>query len=111
MKLLAQSCVKLTRLDLGGECLYHLDDVNLKGRSRVGDVGVGSFVRSFKNLKFLSLKRFRISDDGIHHLKQMVGLEYLDLSKCGENVTRLWGCSDSDISVTKYPVIAVVLVD
>ncbi|GJZ07881.1 leucine-rich repeat, cysteine-containing subtype protein [Tanacetum coccineum] len=109
MKLLAQSCVKLTRLDLGrkkkldceadsapsvfdfdddglcivGSACIHLDDVNLKGRSRVGDVGVGSFVRSFKNLKFLSLKRcVNVTDESLKTIGEANCLKSLTLDGC-----------------------------
>nr|GFA76145.1 hypothetical protein [Tanacetum cinerariifolium] len=109
MKLLAESCPKLTRLDLGikkkldpqadsepsvvdfdddglcimGSACIHLVDVNLKGRSSVRDVEVGSLVRSFKNLKILSLKRcVNVTDESLKTIGEANYLKSLTLDGC-----------------------------
>lgn len=86
-----KGCVNVTDESLKtiGEA-NRLETLELDGCFLITDLGLEFLANgNVKNcLRHLFLSECnRISDDGIHHLKQMVGLEYLDLSKCGENVT------------------------
>ena len=163
MKLIAESCPNIEHLyisksyyldhemdklefdDVGlcaiANACSHLVDVNLNRRLHIKEIGIGSLVRSCKNLKILdldccvnvtdiSLKMIgeatcieelhlgccdlisdlgleylvdgdlkyclttlylyncdRITDNGIIHLKKLVSLRTLNLSRCGANIT------------------------
>ena len=132
MKLIAESCPNIKDLilssrqyndqdqevdklefdDVGlcaiADACIHLVRVYLFGRLRFKEIGIGSLVRSCKNLKVLNLRScsnvtdkslkvigeaacierlnlggcYLISDNGMLHLKKLASLNSLDLSKC-----------------------------
>ncbi|PWA81433.1 Leucine-rich repeat, cysteine-containing subtype [Artemisia annua] len=99
---LVRSSKNLTRLKLDGcvnvtdESLKaigvanHLKYLSLRGCYLVTDLGLKYLAKGdMKNcLERLHLNECdRISDKGIRYLKQMTGLYYLNLSKCGVNIT------------------------
>ncbi|GJT24791.1 leucine-rich repeat, cysteine-containing subtype protein [Tanacetum coccineum] len=99
---LVRSCKKLEDLDLE-RCVGVTDKslkaigeagcvsfLNLRGCYLITDLGLEylTYGDSKKCLRSVALAECnRITDNGIFHFKQMVGLDYLDLSKCGANVT------------------------
>ncbi|PWA70961.1 Leucine-rich repeat, cysteine-containing subtype [Artemisia annua] len=78
---LVRSCKKLEDLDL--ERCVGVTDESLKA---IGEAGCVSFL-NLRGCSLITDLGLEISDNGISHFKQMVGLDYLDLSKCGTNVT------------------------
>ncbi|PWA76337.1 Leucine-rich repeat, cysteine-containing subtype [Artemisia annua] len=81
------------------EACNHLVYVNLGGRLHFKDIGIGSLISDLGleyladgDLKHCLEKLYlnncdRITDNGIVHLKKLVSLRTLDLSRCGANIT------------------------
>ncbi|PWA81261.1 Leucine-rich repeat, cysteine-containing subtype [Artemisia annua] len=105
MKLIAESCPNIKHLDLSlskyldhqvaelefddvGLCAIasaciHMDHVNLYGRLHIKEIGIGSLVRSCRNLELLNLQNCaNVSDKSLNMIGEATHLKELYLSRC-----------------------------
>ncbi|KAK1419989.1 hypothetical protein QVD17_29476 [Tagetes erecta] len=83
-------CIRVTNESLKAIGESHILNLNMRGCYLITDLGLEYLANGDlkKCLQILNLSKCdRISDHGIIHLKQIVGLTELNLSKCGVHVT------------------------
>ncbi|KAK9060223.1 hypothetical protein SSX86_020927 [Deinandra increscens subsp. villosa] len=90
IKLNLEGCIRVTDESLKAIGESGIHNLNLEECCLITDLGleylaVGDLKKCLQHLNLS--KCDRISDNGVIHLKQMVGLTHLNLSKCGVHVT------------------------